>query len=112
MAYDEQIEPVVFAYLDGNDYETFQDKYDFFLVNQKDPDYFDFRYNFEKKALEFHDDVIRELKKYFRNPPSMIIRDLGQVYRPREQFYNFELPLTFNDRLGIGSTHLPLLQPV
>ena len=53
-----------------------------------------------------------ELKKYFRNPPSMIIRDLGQVYRPREQFYNFELPLTFNDRLGIGSTHLPLLQPV
>lgn len=66
MAYDEQIESVVFAYLDGNDYDTFQDKYDFFLVNQEDPDYFDFRYNFEKKALEFHDNVIRELKKYFR----------------------------------------------
>ena len=66
MAYDEQIESVVFAYLDGNDYDTFQDKYDFFLVNQEDPDYFDFRYNFEKKTLEFHDNVIRELKKYFR----------------------------------------------
>jgi len=66
MAYDKEIESIVFSYLDGNDYDTFQDKYDFFLVNQKDPDYFDFRYNFEKKTLEFHDNVIRELKKYFR----------------------------------------------
>jgi len=66
MGYSNEIKPIVFAYLDGNDYDTFQDKYDFFLVNQKDADYFDFRYNFEKKTLEFHDDVIRELKKYFK----------------------------------------------
>ena len=66
MAYDKEIESIVFSYLDGLDYDTFQDKYDFFLVNHDNPDMFDFRYNFEKKTLEFHDDVIRELKKYFK----------------------------------------------
>lgn len=84
MAYDEQIESVVFAYLDGNDYDTFQDKYDFFLVNQEDPDYFDFRYNFEKKTLEFHDNVIRELKKYFRlryvDADYLIVKWFAQKY--------------------------------
>lgn len=66
MAYDKKIEPIIFEFLDDLNYETYQDKDYFYLVNQNDSDFFDFKYDFEKRTLEIHNNVIYDLKDFFK----------------------------------------------